>query len=170
MRIDPRRGGGAMLRLDGMEVEALRDLASQVDRLFAGGVPEHGGDPIRDRLFPRAYVDPTEDTAETDFQSVVHEDLVHAKAEAVAALLADLDVAPDRKDRVTIELEPPAVEHWVAALNDVRLTLGVVLGVSDDDDTDGELPRDDPRAAGMATYQWLTWMQGMLVEVLMEAM
>jgi hypothetical protein len=155
------------VRFESIEVEALRDLASQVDGLFAGGVPEHGSDPIRDRLFPRAYVDPTEDTAESDFQSVVHEDLVRAKSEAVAALLADLDRSTDRRDRLTLELDPPAVEHWIGALNDVRLTLGVVLGVTEDD-ADDDLPDDDPRAAGMATYHWLTWVQGTLVELMME--
>ena len=166
-RIDRRRGGGATVRLEGVEIDALRDLAGQVERLFAGGVPEHGADPIRDRLFPRAYVDPTEDRAEDDFQPVVHEDLVRAKAEAVAALLADLDATTDCRDRVTLELDPPAVEQWVGALNDVRLTLGVVLGVTEDDD-DRDLPPDDPRAAGLATYHWLTWVQGTLVEILME--
>ena len=45
----------------------------------------------------------------------------------------------------------------------------MVLGVTEDDDGE-DLPPDDPRAAGMATYHWLTWVQGTLVEVLMEAM
>jgi hypothetical protein len=165
-KIERRRGGGVSVRFEAIEVEALFDLASQVDSLFAGGVPEHGTDPVRDRLFPRAYVDPTEDTAEGDFQSVVHEDLVRAKSDAVAALLADLDGSTDRRDRLLLELDPPAIEQWVGALNDLRLTLGVVLGVTEDEDDD--LPDDDPRAAGMATYHWLTWVQGSLVEVLME--
>jgi len=169
-RIDPRRDGGATVRFEGVEVEALRDLAAQVAQVLGGGVPEHGTDPIRDRLFPRAYVDPTEDRSEEEFQSVVHEDLVRAKSEAVAALLADLDASTDRRDRLTLELDPAGVEQWVGALNDVRLTIGVVLGVSEDDDAEDDLPPDDPRAAGLATYHWLTWVQGTLVEVLLEAM
>jgi hypothetical protein len=169
-RIDPRRGGGATVRLEAVEIDALRDLAGQVEQLFAGGVPEHGVDPIRDRLFPRAYVDPTEDRAEDDFQSVVHEDLVRAKSEAVAALLADLDASADGRGRVTLRLEGEAIERWIGALNDVRLTLGVVLGVTEDDDTEAEPPNDDPRAAGLATYQWLTWVQGSLVEILLGGM
>jgi len=168
-RIDPRRDGGATVRFEGVEVEALRDLAAQVAQVLGGGVPEHGTDPIRDRLFPRAYVDPTEDRAETDFQSVVHEDLVRAKSDAVAALLVKLGAPTDRRDRLTLELDRAGVEQWVGALNDVRLTIGVVLGVTEDDDDD-DPPPDDPRAAGMATYHWLTWVQGTLVEVLMEGM
>ena len=169
-KIERRRGGGATVRFEAVEVAALRDLAGQVGQVLGGGVPEHGTDPIRDRLFPRAYVDPTEDRSEDEFQSVVHEDLVRAKSDAVAALLADLDATTDRRDRVTLELDGEALEHWVGALNDVRLTLGVVLGVTEDDDTEAALPDDDPRAAGLATYQWLTWIQGSLVEVLMEGM
>jgi hypothetical protein len=169
-RIDPRRDGGATVRFEGVEVEALRDLAAQVAQVLGGGVPEHGTDPIRDRLFPRAYVDPTEDRAETDFQSVVHEDLVRAKSDAVAALLVKLGEPTGRRDRLTLELDRAGVEQWVGALNDVRLTIGVVLGVTEDDGDDDDLAPDDPRAAGMATYHWLTWVQGTLVEVLMEGM
>ena len=169
-KIDQRRAGGATVRFEPVEVAALRDLTAQVGQVLGGGVPEHGTDPIRDRLFPRAYVDPTEDRSEDEFQSVVHEDLVRSKSDAVAVLLADLDGSTDRRGRLTVELDPAAVEQWVRALNDVRLTIGVVLGVTDDDDASEDLPPDDPRAAGMATYHWLTWVQGTLVEVLMEAM
>ena len=168
-KIERRRGGGATVRFEAVEVAALRDLAGQVGQVLGGGVPEHGTDPIRDRLFRRAYVDPTEDRAETDFQSVVHEDLVRAKSDAVAALLVKLGAPTDRRDRLTLELDRAGVEQWVGALNDVRLTIGVVLGVTEDDDDD-DPPPDDPRAAGMATYHWLTWVQGTLVEVLMEGM
>ena len=169
-KIERRRGGGATVRFDAVEVAALRVLAGQVGQVLGGGVPEHGTDPIRDRLYPRAYVDPTEDRSEDEFQSVVHDDLVRAKSEAVAALLADLETSTDRRDRLTVELDPAGVEQWVAALNDVRLTIGVVLGVTEDDDAEDDLELDDPRAAGMATYHWLTWVQGTLVEVLMEEM
>ena len=168
-KIEPRRDGGATVRFEGIEVAALRDLAAQVAQVLGGGVPEHGTDPVRDRLFPRAYVDPTEDRAETDFQSVVHEDLVRAKADAVAGLLVKLGGSTDRRDRLTLELDRAGIEQWVGALNDVRLTVGVVLGVTEDDDGE-DLPPDDPRAAGMATYHWLTWVQGTLVEVLMGGM
>jgi len=168
-KIDRRRDGGATVRFEAVEIAALRDLATQVDQLYAGGVPEHGADPIRDRLFPRAYVDPTEDVAETEFQSVVHDDLVRAKSDALTGLLADLDAAADRKGRVSLELGTEELDRWVGALNDVRLTLGVVLGVTEDDDEDDVAP-DGPRAAGRATYDWLTWVQGTLVEFLMEGM
>jgi hypothetical protein len=71
-----------------------------------------------------------------------------------------------RNETVEITLEPEAVEQWVAALNDVRLALGVVLEVTEDEQV---IDPDDPRAHGFDLYHWLTWLQGSLVEVLLES-
>jgi hypothetical protein len=160
-----RSGDQLVLTLYSAEVEILRDLAAQLETILDGGVPERGSDPTRDRLFPRAYLDPTEDSAEGEWQSAVHEDLVRQKSAAVGALVESLDTGKSgRKDRFVLTLEPEAVEQWVAALNDVRLALGVVLDVSEDDI---RLRPDDPRAAGLELYGWLTWLQGSLVEELL---
>ena len=149
------------------EVEVLRDLAGQLESLLEGGVPERGGDAARDRLFPRAYLDPTEDAAETEWQSAVHGDLVREKSEKLAGLVDSLDEAKlKRNETVEVTLAPEAVEQWVGALNDVRLALGVVLGVTEDE---AEVDPDDPRAHGFDLYHWLTWLQGSLIEVLLEA-
>jgi hypothetical protein len=160
-----RTDEGLVLVLHASEAEVLQDLAGQLESLLRGGVPERGGDPTRDRLFPRAYLDPTEDAAETEWQSVVHEDLVREKSEAVQALVDSLDTGTaGRRDTVTLTLAPEAVERWVAALNDVRLALGVVLEVSEDEPRVG---RNDPRAPGFELYDWLTWLQGSLVGALL---
>jgi hypothetical protein len=161
-----RDGGLVVIRFDADEVVALQDLGGQVAGILGGGVPEHGSDPIRDRLFPRAYLDPTEDRAETDFQSIVHDDLVRAKADAVAEFLAALGGNTDGRGRLSVKLDSKGVEQWVGALNDVRLAIGVAIGVTEDDDE--SFDPDDPRAAGLAAYHWLTWLQGTLVGVLLE--
>jgi hypothetical protein len=160
-----RTEAGIVLVLHPAEVEMLRDLAGQLESLLEGGVPERGGDKTRDRLFPRAYLDPTEDTAESEWQGAVHEDLVRDKSAAVEALVESLDLGvAGRKDTLTVTLTPEAVEQWVAAVNDVRLALGVVLEVSEDEP---RLARDDPRRPGFEVYQWLTWLQGSLVQQLL---
>jgi len=159
-----RRGDRLVLTFHAAEVEVLRDLAGQLESLLEGGVPERGGDPARDRLFPRAYLDPTEDDAETDWQSVVHGDLVRAKSDAVAALVDSLDTGKtERGDQLEVSLGPDDVAQWVGALNDVRLALGVVLEVTEDEP---RVSPDDPRAAGYELYAWLTWLQGMMIETL----
>jgi hypothetical protein len=159
-----RSRGRIVLTFHASEVEVLRDLAGQLDSLYDGGVPARGGDPTRDRLFPRAYLDPTEDEAESEWQSVVHADLVRTKSDAVAALLDSLDSGTAKRDEtVEVALAPEGVEQWVGALNDVRLALGVVLEVTEDD---AIVRPDDPRAPGLELYQWLTWLQGTLIETL----
>ena len=157
-------GAGVVVAFEPGEVAVLRDLSRQIVQVLEGGVPIHGSDAVRDRLFPRAYVDPTEDRAERDFQSVVHEDLVRAKSDAVSALLTGLDDGRDRRGRLEVQLMPPVIEQWVGALNDVRLALGVSLGVTEDREA---VDDDDPQASAFGLYDWLTYLQGALVDVLM---
>ena len=160
-------GSGVVVSFEGDEVAVLRDLSRQITQVLDGGVPDHGSDAVRDRLFPRAYVDPTEDRAERDFQSVVHEDLVRAKAHAIEALVQGLDTGRDRRGRLDVALSDKDVELWVGALNDVRLALGVTLGVTEDRD---EVGADDPQASGFGLYDWLTYLQGTLVDVLITGL
>jgi hypothetical protein len=158
------RADGLDLSLHETEVAVLRDLAGQVGSLVAEDATEPGADAVRDRLFPRAYLDPTADVEEQEFQSVVHEDLVRAKSDAVAAIVTALDAAPvGRGGVVTVPLDDDGLEQWVGALNDIRLALGVTLAVTEDMD---EVAQDDPRAPGLELYHWLTWLQGSLVEAL----
>jgi hypothetical protein len=159
---------GVDLTFSETEAGILRDLAGQLDGLLEGGPPDHGAEAVRDRLFPRAYLDPTADTEEREFQSVVHDDLVAAKHAAATALIEALDSArPERKARLTVSLDRPAIEIWVGALNDIRLALGVTLEVTDDAEDPDTLPPGDPRAAGFELYHWLTYLQGTLVEALL---
>ena len=158
---------GVVVTFEADEVAVLRDLSRQITQVLDGGVPDHGSDAVRDRLFPRAYVDPTEDRAERDFQSVVHEDLVRAKSHAIESLISGLDTGRDRRGRLDVALSGKDVEQWVGALNDVRLALGVTLGVTEDRD---EVEDDDPQASGFGLYDWLTYLQGTLVDVLITGL
>ncbi len=161
-----RSGDQIVLKLDATEVELLRDLTGQLESVLRGGVPERGADPVRERLFPRAYLDPTEDAAEGEWQRVVHDDLVREKSAAVEALVDTLDTgAPKRRGMVEISLAPVAVEQWVAALNDLRIALGVVLGITEDEE---ELEPGDPRRPGLELWGWLSWLQGSLVAELLS--
>lgn len=162
-----RSKGRLVLTLFPLDVEVLRDLAGQLESLFEGGVPERGGDPLRDRLFPRAYLDPTEDSAETEWQSAVHDDLVRQKSDAVAALVDSLDTGKTNRDgALELTLAPELVEQWAGALNDVRLALGVALEMTEEEI---RVEPGDPRLPGLQLYDWLTWLQGSLVEELLEA-
>ena len=58
------------------------------------------------------------------------------------------------------------MEQWVGALNDVRLALGVVLEVTEDEIRAPTATTRGP--PGLELYGWLTWLQGSLVEELLE--
>jgi hypothetical protein len=161
-----RSGDQIILKLDATEVELLRDLTGQLESVLEGGVPDRGDDPVRERLFPRAYLDPTEDAAEGEWQAAVHADLVRQKSAAVEALVDTLDAgAQNRRGNVEISLDPAAVEQWVGALNDLRIALGVVLGITEDEE---EPEPGDPRRPGLELWGWLSWLQGSLVAELLR--
>ncbi len=160
-----RRGDTVVVVFEAEEVELLRNLAAEVDGLLRQERPEPGADPLSDRLFPRAYLDPTEERAEDSWRSVVHGELVRSRSEALSALAASLDGGRARRGRtveVTLDLED--ADRWATAVNDARLALGVALGVSEDMPEPSPL---DPEAGRFAVYQWLTWLQGSIVDALL---
>ena len=80
--------------------------------------------PRPDRLFPRAYLDPTEEDAEAEWQSLVHDDLVRAKLAALRrrrATLARRRPPGRRRHDRAIVLDAEQEEQLLGALNDARL-------------------------------------------------
>jgi hypothetical protein len=59
--------------------------------------------------------------------------------------------------------------RWLGALNDLRLTIGTRLEVTDDEDGGGlyDLPDSDPRKPMVMAYLWLGALQETLVATLM---
>jgi hypothetical protein len=142
-------------------VEVLADVIGQLEGVLSA--PEPG--PVRERLFPRAYLDPTEEAAEQEWQAFVHDDLVRERTAALHATVADLhDATRVSRTNVEIVLDDDAALRWCRVLNDARLTLGTALGVSEDEPL--AFSDDDPRAAGAEMYDLLTSLQGELVDVL----
>ena|SRR5690349_17892142 len=153
-----------VLSLPAQVAVLLRQVVVELGEMFAAPTPGA----VSDRLFPRAYLDPTEEQAETQWQDLVHDDLVQGRAEAVAAVAAAIDGAtPARNDWVTIVIDGDDAEtQWLTLLNDARLALGTVLGVTQDDPlafADG-----DPRAATAEVYSLLGAIQDDLIDVLLD--
>ena len=162
-RFTLRRGGRVDLTLEGPEAELLRGLPAELRGLYESDTP----DPAKDRLFPRAYLDPTEEQAEQQWQELVYPELLRGRLEALERLTGALDRADTgRKDRVVVHLEPDDVQAWLGVLNDARLALGTRLGVTDDTDLT-DLDPDDPNTPVTAAYGWLTYLEGELVETLL---
>ncbi|KQR99076.1 DUF2017 domain-containing protein [Williamsia sp. MIQD14] len=91
----------------------------------------------------------------------VHEP--HIIATKMSAAQVVLDTLPPGGGDVS--LTPAQAEQWLTAVNDVRLALGAMLGVTEH--TPDQLPPDDPQAAHLDVYHWLTVVQELLVVALM---
>lgn len=147
-RIRRTRRGGFQLRIPAEEREVLRSLPGQLRDLL------QRDDPALRRLFPPAYEDDPERSAE--YERLMKEDLL-------AGRLASLDVMEATIDAERLDEEQ--ILAWLGALNDLRLVLGTRLDVTEELYDEG-VPEDDPRASLYAVYIYLGWLQEQVVEAL----
>jgi Domain of unknown function (DUF2017) len=117
-------------------------------------------DPVLARLLPDAYGDDPE--AAGEFRRYTEHDLRSGKVAAAQTVLATLPADGGR-----VRLSAGDAEAWLRSLNDVRLALGVVLGITEDYEREfSELDPDDPREAYLHVYDFLTFLQETLVRAL----
>lgn len=189
-RFEALPGGGAAVELDEVEVSILRSLAVQLleligpgdepvegedplAALFAEGPSEAPSDPALKRLFPDAYADESEElrSAAADFRRFTENDLRARKRQDALAVIRSLDaLTPTGEDGAVLKLTADESQAWLGALNDLRLTIGTRLEVTDEDES-GELyrlPDSDPRKPMVMAYLWLGALQESLVETLMS--
>jgi Domain of unknown function (DUF2017) len=185
------RGGGARVWLAAAEASLLRNLVSQImtlvepeprapknlkdpknpknpsddlaeleAMLHAPGAAQAPEDPVLARLLPDAYSDDPE--AASEFRKYTEPALRSAKYEVGQQML---DTLPEAGGR--IQLTKDQALAWLKALNDVRLALGVRLGVTEEfEDQWGKLKPDDPQWAAYEVYAWLGAVQESLVQAL----
>jgi Domain of unknown function (DUF2017) len=187
------RGGGARAWLAASEASLLRSLVGQVMTLIApeGPEPRPGApgepdgadiaaleallhqpagspgespaapeDPVLARLLPDGYRDDPE--AAGEFRRYTESGLRSGKQQAAQEML---DTLPDAGGR--IQLTQDQAVAWLKALNDVRLALGVRLGVTEDfEEQWASLNAEDPQWAAFEVYAWLGAVQESLVQAL----
>lgn len=91
----------------------------------------------------------------------LHEpEIIDAKREAAQCIL---DTCP--ADGGRFELDEDQANSWIAAVNDVRLSLGAMLDIGPGGPD--RLPADHPLSGHLDVYQWLTVLQEYLVLALM---
>ena len=147
-----RRGIDVNLGVD--ERHLLRRLLGEVGELMGSAAPD---DPKMRRLFPPAYGD--DDVASTEYSRLMRDELVASKVQAIGSVdefLAD-------ETRTTIS--EAELDSFAMSLNSVRLVLGTLLDVSDDDDPPSP---DDPLAAESALYHFLSWVLDGAIEALVS--
>jgi len=140
--------------------DELAAMTGMTDNPEVAADAELPDDPVLARLLPDAYSDNPE--ASDEFRRYTEPGLRSGKAAAARTVLATLPASGGR-----VRLTEPEAQAWLRALNDVRLSLGVVLGVTDDfDEQVADMSDDDPQAAYVGVYQWLAAVQDSLVDAL----
>jgi hypothetical protein len=161
-----RRGPMLLLRLHDREVQVLQWVFTDLERILEG---ESASDAVTQRLFPRAYLDPTEESSESEWQAMAHGDLVDTRRAALQAVTGGMGAATETSTGGMREvmLDEEHAELWMTVLNDARLAFGTALDVTADTDLE-EIEPDDPRAEGYAVYDWLTHLLAALLGAMSE--
>jgi hypothetical protein len=142
------------------EMALLQDLPAQLREVLEGPA----NDPATKRLFPNAYLDPTEEEAESMYEALVQPDLSRQRLDAIDLVTASFPRAVVAGEWREIALTPEDVAAWLGVLNDLRLVLGTRLEVTEEPRS---IAPDDPNLAAATIYDWLTSLQGELVEQLL---
>jgi hypothetical protein len=145
--IERTADGAFVLRLGLEERALLRKLTAELEVLLATE-PE---DPSLRRLRPAAYED---EDVEREYRALTGSELESLRQENLRAL---------QETAGRERLEEGDLDHWLAALNDLRLVLGTRLDVTEDEFADGFDPTA-PHAYELAVYAFLTWLQEAAVE------
>lgn len=111
-------------------------LAAEVGMTGAHQPPE---DPVLRRLLPDGYSDDEEESAE--FRKYTEQSLTLAKVDNARTLLDSLDDAGINDnppaENLEVELDDIQIPAWLRALNDMRLSLAVRLGIDSEDEAAG---------------------------------
>jgi hypothetical protein len=119
-------------------------------------VPE---DPVLARLFPDAYRE--DQGASAEFRRYTEAGLREGKRAAAETVLETLG------EGGKVFLDAEQAQAWLRALNDLRLALGTRLDITEETlEQMRTFDWDDPRNAGYAAYDWLTYLQESLVHAL----
>ena len=146
------RQGRYVLRLDERERELIRELLGELRELLA----LNPTDPRVRRLYPAAYAEDPE--LEDEYQRLTQEELRSGRLTSVDAVEASVDAELLDADQLTA---------WMQAVNALRLILGTMLDITDDDQ---ELDFDPshPEARTMALYGYLGGLLDEIVDVQLD--
>jgi hypothetical protein len=145
------RRGGFDLRIPQPEREVLTTLPGTLRALLLSG---DGDDPALERLYPRAVTDDEEASAE--FDAIVHDDLLQQRLAAIDTMERTLQAEHLTEDELVA---------WLAALNDLRLVLGVRLAVSEKV-TDADYAGDPEVEGAYELYRYLSYLEEHVVAAL----
>ena len=157
------RDGVVQVHLEGGEASLLVRLLGEF-RHFLDGAPS--GDPALERLFPHAYVDSTEVQAESEWQALSYPGLLRHRLDALASIEKSISIRGEGKT-VDTDFTEERAQCWLGVLNDIRLVWGTRLGI-DEETVVENYSEGSPEREAFLIYAWLTYLQGELVETLLD--
>jgi len=149
-----RRGDGVHLGLSAGERGLLTSLTEQLQQVLGGELER---DPVAARMFPDAYPDDLEASAE--FRRWTQSDLLAQKTANADVVHAWLTGAREGA------LGPEDEQAWLRCLTDLRLTIADRLGIVDAA-TDERSTAGDAGVGLRDVYDWLGYVQEHLVTTL----
>jgi hypothetical protein len=143
-----RRDGRYAIKLDPSVRAVLTAMSEQLSPMI------DPGEPMTQRLFPPAYPDQGDRTAEQEYRTLVDNALVNHHREAFAILAETAEAET---------LTEPELNAWLSAVGSIRLVIGTRLDVSED-----MTPPEpsDPTAPEYALYELLGQLQYLMIDVL----
>ena len=153
-RIVRSSAGGFDLRIPRSERNVLRGLPEQLRLLLDEGDAE---DPALQRLHPSAY--PDDPVAAAEFDGFVRDDLTEQRMKAIETMSRTID---------SEHLDEEEVVAWLAAINDLRLVLGIRLAVTEESEPE-DFEGDEGTHGSYALYAYLSMFEEDIVEALSGA-
>jgi hypothetical protein len=151
---------GYRIEVDAAHRHVLADLLGQLRDSIMGATDD---DRFR-RLFPVAYhEDPDHDV---EYQRLMHGELLATRLEALSASLSLLEREPHAE---SITVTSTELDSLMRSLNDLRLVLGTLLDVQEDD-YDDPPTEDDPTFAHFQLYGYLGWLLEWIVQAQQQAL
>lgn len=142
-----RRGYRCNLDVD--ERHLVRRLIGEVRELLATTEPD---DPKMSRLFPPAYLDESESEAESDYQKYMRDELVASRLDSITRVDHFLS------DAQQVVITADDLDAFASTLNGVRLVLGSLLDIRDDDDDDDDDTSHASHPNEMNLYNYLSFL------------
>ncbi|HUF97643.1 MAG TPA: DUF2017 family protein [Ilumatobacter sp.] len=149
-----RKGDGFIIDLGDQETEIVLRLVDELRTLLSSDTSDPATAAMMARLFPVAHPDDAE--MEAEYQRLMREELVESKLSTLSHVEEAL--------RGNGKVDEGKLLSFMQAVNSIRLVLGVMLGITDDESADA---LDDDLADGheQALYHYLSWLLEWTVSV-----
>lgn len=137
------------------ERQLVTRLLTELSQLLMG----EPDDPRLVRIFPPAYHLADDAEADAEYQRLMREELVASRLSGITTVNAALQSGEVASEETMVA--------FVQAINGLRLVLGTMLDVSEDQDSD-DIYDDDPLAGEHHLYNFLSWLLDWAVRALGE--